>query len=252
MLTVQPVIGEKEILTMNSGSLGKARRRAVRKVAFMLVLMLVTLAYAVTPLTAFACDGNNQDKGNKPPKNPVAASDNQAIADLKGASKIASLTIKGNPVQLNDIKPPDKFQIAFEDGVKLDAVCVVAGIAPNAAAIVQLPSGKKKLFQPKAKGDKIVTDIVASDQIPQSVANGSKESSLFQNSSSSDWLLFTLNNSPLKRSAIKKAGQKFKIERIGSSILLKAVYLGSGNIGQNLVLVTLLNKQLISIPLSAL
>jgi len=78
------------------------------------------------------------------------------------------------------------------------------------------------------------------------------KSSLFQNSSSSDWLLFTLNNSPLKRSAIKKAGQKFKIERIGSSILMKAVYLGSGNIGQNLVLVTLLNGQLISIPLSDL
>lgn len=240
---------------MNSGSLGKARRRAVRKVVCMLVLMLVTLAYAVTPLTAFACDGNNQDnngKGNKPPKNPVAASDNQAIADLKGASKIASLTIKGNPVQLNDIKPPDSFQIAFEDGVKLDAVCIVAGIAPNAAAAVKLPSGKKKLFQPKAKGDKIVTDIVASDQIPQAIANGSKESSLFQNSSPSDWLLFTLNNSPLDRSAIKKAGQRFKIERIGSSILMKAIYLGSGKVGQNSVLVTLPSKQLVSIKLSSL
>jgi hypothetical protein len=248
MLTIQPVIGEKEILTMNSGSLGKARRGAVRKVVFILALMLVTLVYAATPLTALACDGgnNNNGGGNKPkPGGGVAAADKQATKDLNGGSPIARLTVNGNVVQLADIKPPDKFVITFKDGVKLNAVCVVAGSAADPQATVTLPSGAQVAFRPKpAKGEKVVTPIVNA----QAVANGSNQAfSLFLNSSPTDWKLVKLNGSPLNRNAIKKVGQAFKIEKIDNSIAaIKALYIGNGFV----LLTDPSTKKLLKLPLS--
>lgn len=237
---------------MNSGSLGKARRRAVRKVVCMLVLMLVTLAYAATPLTALACNGgdnNNNGGGNKPKPGGggIAAADKQAIKDLNGGSQIASLKINGNPVQLADIKPPDKFQITFADGVKLDAVCVVAGSAADPQATVTLPSGAQVAFRPKpnkAAGEKVVTPIVNA----QAIANGSNEAfSLFLNSSPTDWKLVKLNGSPLNRNAIKKVGQAFKIEKIDNSIAaIKALYIGNGFV----LLTDPSTKKLLKLPLS--
>jgi len=255
---------------MNSGSLGKARRGAVRKVVFMLVLMLVTLAYAATPLTAFACDGANGAANNQKPAKPKpaggaaankpkpaggaaankpkpasgAAADKKAIADLNGASKIASLTINKKVVQLADIKPPQKFLITFADGVKLNAQCIAAGNDPQAD--VTLPSGAQVQFRPKAPAGQIVTAIAN----PKSIANASKREtfSLFLGSSSSDWQLFKLDGSPLDRSAITTAGQKFQISKIGSSTVMLAFYKGN-----NSVLVTVPpSKQLMTIPLSDL
>ncbi len=235
---------------MNSGSLGKARRGAVRKVVFMLVLMLVTLAYAATPLTAFACDGANGAANNQKPAKPKpaggGAADKKAIADLNGASKIASLTINKKVVQLADIKPPQKFLITFADGVKLNAQCIVAGNAPDPQADVTLPSGAQVQFRPKAPAGQIVTPIAN----PKSIANASKREtfSLFLGSSSSDWQLFKLDGSPLDRSAITTAGQKFQISKIGSPTVMLAFYKGN-----NSVLVTVPpSKQLMSIPLSDL
>jgi len=157
---------------MNSGSLGKARRRAVRKVGFLVVLMLVTLAYAATPLTAFACDGNNQDNGNKPPKgNPVAASDKQVLDDLKaGVKNVKSLIRNGQEVKLTDIKPPDIFTINFNDVTVKNVKCLAAGAAPK--ALVKLPSGKLVEFLPLALSPDTRVIPVAD---AQSVANGSKK-----------------------------------------------------------------------------
>jgi hypothetical protein len=250
MLTVQPVIGEKEILTMNSGSLGKARRRAVRKFGFLVVLMLVTLAYAATP--AFACDGNNNggnnnNNGGGNNKNNgggvAAATDQKVLADLNaGVANVVKLIRNGQEVKLTDIKPPDIFTIEFKDATVKNVKCLAAGAAP--VALVTLPQSKKLVeFLPLAPAGTNVKPVAD----PKSVANGSKETfSLFLNSSPSDWQLLKLNGSPLNRNAIKKVGQTFKIEKIDKSIVMRAVYLGSG-----FVLVTNPStKQLVKLPLS--
>jgi len=247
MLTVQPVIGEKEILTMNSGSLGKARRRAVRKVVCMLVLMLVTLAYAATP--AFACDGNNNggnnnnNGGGNNGGGVAAATDQKVLADLNvGVANVVKLIRNGQEVKLTDIKPPDIFTIEFKDATVKNVKCLLAGAAP--VALVTLPQSKKLVeFLPLAPAGTNVKPVAD----PKSVANGSKETfSLFLDSSPSDWQLLKLNGSPLNRNAIKKVGQTFKIRKIDNSITMRAVYLGSG-----FVLVTNPStKQLVKLPLS--
>ncbi|HWS84332.1 MAG TPA: hypothetical protein VN207_08745 [Ktedonobacteraceae bacterium] len=243
---------------MNSGSLGKTRRRAVRKVGFLVVLMLVTLVYAATPLTAFACNGNNNNNNNngsgngsgKQKGNGISASDNQAIADLKAGVNAGENLIdsQGNPVvKFADLKQGQRFKVKFSDGVSLNAEFV-----GNGKAVVILPSGKQVIDQLQPDGTAIVTDINNNPAVV-SVANSSKETfSMFQNSTPSSWQLFKLNGSLLDRNAIKKAGQKFEIERIGNSTLMQAVYLGNGNVGRNLVLVTIPHSKPVTLSLNEL
>jgi len=247
---------------MNRVSLGKTRRRAVKRVIFLFVFALVALAYVATPLTAFACGGNggggndgggNNGGGNNGGGNGgVAASDKQVIDDLKkgtGAGEELS-DINGTSIKFTDLKKGQKFKVKFADGVSLDAEFVGGG-----KAIVNLPSGAQVICQPQPDGTAIVTAV--NGNLPPATASSTKETlSLFQNGSSSDWQLFTLHHIPLDRSTIRKTGQNFLIKRIGDNTFMQAEYLGSGNVGHNLVLVTVpiskSKSKPITVPLSDL
>jgi len=57
-------IQDKEIFTMNNSSSTTTRTRGVNKIGFLFALMFVILVFIATPLTAFACDGNNDNNNN--------------------------------------------------------------------------------------------------------------------------------------------------------------------------------------------
>jgi len=222
---------------MNSVSLGKTRRRAVKRVIFLFVFALVTLAYVATPLTAFACDGNGNGNGGA----GIGASDKQAIADLKkGTGAGEQLTdVNGTSIKFTDLKQGQKFKVNFADGVSLDAEFV-----GNGKAVVKLPSGKLVICQPQPDGTAIVTPKNGASDSP-AVANSDKQTitQLRKSSLSGKLQLFRTNSTtPIKLSALQRVGQKFKIKIKGN--FLNAVYRGN-----NQASVTLLSGQKIIISL---
>lgn len=245
---------------MNSGSLSETKRRAVKKVVFLVGLMLLILACAATPLTAFACagggnnDGGNNGGGNKgggnkdggggakpkgnkqPPANPNAASTERA--DLE-ANKEAFEDVNGKPltaIEVTALKGSDKFKIVFKDlGDSVDAIVVIPGKGDGNlvgfSAKVTLSDGTQVICRVVSATKASVTAV------PNS--NSTKEFAiLFPNVPQSSWLLFTLKGVPLAKSAIKKAGQKFEVKKAGSNTVMQALYLGPKNPGEDLVLVS--------------
>jgi hypothetical protein len=242
---------------MNSESLDKNR---VKKVVFPFVLVLVALAYLTTSSIAFACNGGGgggggggKNGGNG--SSGLSASLRQVTQDLKDGKE--NFLFQSQVIKIADCKQGQLITITFPNEPSLNNVSLKAECLGNNKAIVTVPT-LPDLTSPiqiqlvvKPDGSGTVTSV--NTVTTQTTISGTRRAfSVFQDSTPSDWQVFSLKHSSLKISAIKKPGQKFLIRRVGTLTFLPAQFLSRKGVYHNQVLVTLPDKTLLTKSLSEL
>jgi hypothetical protein len=189
----------------------------------------------------------------------IAASFRQIIQDLKDGKE--SFIFQGQVIKIADCKQGQLINITFpNDPFLKDVSPLSAECLGSNKAIVKVPFLESPIsLQIKVNSDgtgilsfvdnKISTSTVA---INTTVIGTRQTSFEFQDSTPSDWQLFSLKHAPLKMSAINKPGQKFLIRKVGTSTFLQAQFLSRRGVYRNQVLVTLPDHTLLTKPLSEL